>query len=91
MQLTTPDFSAYGVSFPGSPNIIIGFNNYIAWAVTNAGRDVKDYYELKFKNEGMNEYWYNGEWVKPSKRPELIKIKERDAFIDTVSYTASVQ
>jgi len=88
MQLSTPDFTAYGVSFPGSPNIIIGFNNYIAWAVTNAGRDVKDYFEMKFKDDKMNDYWYNGEWVKTTKRFEVMKIKGRPDMIDTVAYTS---
>jgi penicillin amidase len=87
MQLTTPDFSVYGVSFPGSPNIIIGFNNYIAWAVTNAGRDVKDYYEIKFRDSHMNDYWYDGEYTRASKRPEVIKIKGKEPIIDTVTYT----
>src|SRR5262249_7650436 len=31
MQLSTPAGSAYGVSLPGSPFIIIGFNDSIAW------------------------------------------------------------
>ena len=49
MQLETPASNSYGVSLPGSPFIIIGFNDSIAWGVTNAQRDVKDYYEIKFK------------------------------------------
>ncbi|MEI9809163.1 MAG: penicillin acylase family protein [Bacteroidota bacterium] len=49
MQLSTPTSNAYGVSLPGSPFIIIGFNDNIAWGVTNAQRDVKDYFEIKFK------------------------------------------
>jgi penicillin amidase len=53
IQITTPQYSCYGASFPGSPAIIIGFNNNIAWGVTNAGRDVKDYYQLEFKDASM--------------------------------------
>ncbi len=41
MQITTPTFNVYGVSFPGAPAIIIGFNEHIAWGVTNAARDVR--------------------------------------------------
>jgi penicillin amidase len=50
VQITTPTHSTYGASFPGSPAVIIGFNDSLAWGVTNAGRDVLDYYELKFKD-----------------------------------------
>src|SRR5690606_10098805 len=42
MQISTPSYNTYGVSFPGAPSIVIGFNDSCAWAVTNAGRDVKD-------------------------------------------------
>jgi len=87
MQLSTPDFTAYGVSFPGSPNIIIGFNDHIAWAVTNAGRDVKDYYELKMRDDNMNQYWYDGEWAGTTKRVEVIKIKGKPALNDTIAFT----
>jgi penicillin amidase len=87
MQLSTPDFSCYGVSFPGSPNIIIGFNDYIGWAVTNAGRDVKDYYELKFKNAASKEYWYNGEWKATTTRIDTILIKGGAPLYDTIQFT----
>jgi penicillin G amidase len=50
MQLSTPDFNVYGVTFPGAPNIIIGFNDSIAFGFTNAGRDVKDYYEIRYEH-----------------------------------------
>ena len=35
----------YGVTIPGSPFIVIGFNRDVAWSVTNAGLDVLDFYE----------------------------------------------
>ena len=87
MQLSTPNFNAYGVTFPGAPNVIIGFNDSIAFGFTNAGRDVKDYYEIKFKDESMNEYWFDSTWVKPEKRFEHISIRGKKEIIDTVTYT----
>jgi penicillin amidase len=87
MQLSTPNFNAYGVTFPGSPNVIIGFNDSIAFGFTNAGRDVKDYYEITFRDESMNEYMFNNEWIKSSKREELINIRGGAEMRDTVTYT----
>lgn len=87
MQLTTPEFSAYGVSFPGSPNIIIGFNEHISFGFTNAGRDVKDYYDIRFQDTSMNSYWFNGAWKPTDKRVEIIKIKGGRELLDTVAYT----
>lgn len=87
MQVSTPNFNAYGVTFPGAPNIIIGFNDSIAFGFTNAGRDVKDYYEIKFRDESMNEYWFDSAWIKSEKRYEHIGIRGQNEMTDTVTYT----
>ena len=36
--------ASQGVSFPGLPGIILGYNNYVAWGGTVAGYDVADVY-----------------------------------------------
>ncbi len=87
MQITTPTLNTYGASFPGAPCIIIGFNDSIAWGVTNAGRDVKDFYEIKFKDSTMQEYWFNGTWKKSDFRKEIIKIKGQPDDIENIAMT----
>ncbi len=87
IQLKTPTSNTYGVSLPGSPFIIIGFNDSIAWGVTNAQRDVKDYYEIKFKDKSKQEYWFNGKWEKTTLKEETIKVKGGATVKDTVAYT----
>lgn len=87
MQISTPDYNAYGVSFPGAPSIIIGYNDSIAWGVTNGGRDVRDYYEIRFKDESRRQYWFDSSWQPTQFRYEEIKIKGKPAFHDTVAYT----
>ncbi|MFZ9241071.1 MAG: penicillin acylase family protein, partial [Chitinophagaceae bacterium] len=37
IQLHTKQFNSYGVSFPGLPGVVIGFNDSIAFGFTNAG------------------------------------------------------
>ena len=87
IQISTPGYNSYGVSFPGAPSIIIGYNDSIAWGVTNGGRDVRDYYEIKFKDESRKEYWFDSAWQPTQFRYEQIKIKGKASFIDTVAYT----
>ena len=87
IQIETPRFNAYGVSFPSAPGIIIGFNDHCAFGVTNAGRDVRDYYTVKFKDSSRTAYLYNGEWKSTEFRYEHIKIKDKAELIDTVAYT----
>lgn len=87
MQIHTPQYNAYGVSFPAAPGIIIGFNDSCAFGVTNAGRDVRDYYSIEFKDASRTAYRYNGEWKQTDLRIETIKIKGKPDVYDTVAYT----
>lgn len=75
LQISTPNFNAYGVSFPGSPCVIIGFNDSCAFGFTNSQRDVRDYYEIQFKDSTMQEYWFDSAWKQTVFRDEIIKIK----------------
>ena len=87
MQLHTPQLNVYGATFPGAPSVIIGFNDSCAWGVTNGGRDVRDYYEIKFKDKSKKEYWYDSAWKKTEFRYEAILIKDSATYMDTVAYT----
>lgn len=86
-QLHLPDLNVYGVTLPGAPGIVIGFNEKVAWGVTNAGRDVKDFFTIQFKDKSRNEYRYADSWKKTSKRIEDIKIAGGETYFDTVVYT----
>ncbi|WP_026135782.1 penicillin acylase family protein [Nafulsella turpanensis] len=93
LQLTNPDANTYGVSLPGAPGIIIGFNDSIAWGVTNATRDVMDWYAIRFKTDERDEYEYDGKWLKTEERIEKIKVRPGNFWqgeeiqLDTVIYT----
>jgi penicillin G amidase len=87
MQLHTPTMNVYGVGFPSVPGIVIGYNDSIAIGLTNAGRDVMDYYQVKFKDASRNEYWYKNQWQAAEHRIEKIKVKGGETIIDTVAYT----
>jgi len=87
MQLSCPGFNTYGATFPGAPGVIIGFNDSCAFGFTDGMRDVRDYYEIKFKDESKREYWFNGKWVPSDFRMEHIIQKDAPEFIDTVAYT----
>ncbi len=87
MQLHSPRLNVYGATFPGAPAVIIGYNDSCSWGVTNGGRDVRDYYEIKFKDDSRREYWYDSAWRKTEFRYETILIKDSASYIDTVAYT----
>lgn len=87
IQLHAPGLNAYGVSLPGAPGIVIGFNKDIAWGVTNVAADVLDFYQIKFKDNTHKSYWYNNQWKNTSTRLETIIVKGQKDIKDTVFYT----
>ncbi len=87
VQISTPQYNVYGVSLPGAPAVIIGFNDSIAWGITNGSRDVLDYYKIEFRNEDHDEYLFNNQWAKAEKQVESYVIKGGGVFYDTVAYT----
>lgn len=87
MQLTTPSMNVYGATFPGSPSVIIGFNDSIAFGFTNAQRDVKDYYRIRFKDASKKEYWFDSSWKTSQLKIEEIKVRGGASIYDTVAYT----
>ena len=87
VQLQTPEVNVLGATLPGAPGVIIGCNDSIAWGVTNATRDVKDWYKITFNNDLRNEYLFDGKYLKAQPRIEKIKIRGEDIFYDTVMYT----
>jgi penicillin G amidase len=87
MQIVTPTMNVYGVTFPGTQSIIIGFNEHIAFGFTNAQRDVKDYFQVKFRDESKKEYWFDSSWKISQLRVETIKVRGSADILDTVAYT----
>jgi penicillin amidase len=75
VQLVSPTVNVYGVSLPGTPTIVIGFNDKIAWSITNAYTDAADFYLLQFKDDKLEEYLHDGVWKKTSLRKEIIKVR----------------
>jgi len=87
IHLNAPGMNVMGSSLPGAPGVVIGFNDSIAWGVTNGQRDVVDYYKIRFKDATMNEYLSDSVWKKSRKVIEKFDVRGQDPFYDTVTYT----
>ncbi len=87
IQLHAPGLNAYGVSLPGAPGIIVGFNKRIAWGVTNVAADVLDFYSVRFKDETYTSYWYDHKWKSTKMVREKIRVRGGKTVTDTVYYT----
>ena len=86
-QLHCPDFNAYGVSLPGFPGIIIGFNENISWGMTNVSHDVLDWYQIKWANNERSKYIVDDQIKEVEFKIEAFKIAGEKTVYDTVRYT----
>lgn len=87
VQIHTPTFNCYGVSLPGVPGVIIGFNEHLAWGITNASHDVADWYRIQWSNDQHTAYRYDDTERPATYRVETIGVKGRPPVQDTVTYT----
>lgn len=87
IQLSAPGISVYGVSMPGGPAVIAGFNRKIAWGMTNGNDDVFDWYRTTFKDSTLAEYEYGGQWRPTRRVVEAVKVRGGPTVLDTVFHT----
>jgi penicillin amidase len=70
-------YRVVGASLPGTPGVVIGHNEEIAWSVTAALTDVQDLYVERFKEGGSSLYEHAGGWREAGIRIEEIPVRGR--------------
>jgi penicillin amidase len=88
LQLRTPQLNVYGVTIPGAPGVIIGFNDSIAWGVTTGSAGVADYYLVEYQDDKDLAYRTAKGWEPVTIRVETYKLKGGGEFIDSVRFVA---
>ncbi|MBX2817655.1 MAG: penicillin acylase family protein [Saprospiraceae bacterium] len=88
IHLQSKEQNCYGVSLPGIPSVIIGFNEDIAWGQTNVGQDVLDWYQVEWVDASRQSYRLDGEIEPVQMRIEEISVRGQEAIRDTIRYTS---
>ncbi|MFQ6617170.1 MAG: penicillin acylase family protein, partial [Fidelibacterota bacterium] len=87
-HLHSPNFQVTGVTFPGVPGVIIGYNSSIAWGLTNAFPDVQDLYIEKVPENNPDYYLENNSPQKFEKIVEIIDVKGEQPHEEEVLLTS---
>jgi len=83
IHLTAPGWNVAGFTFAGSPLVVIGHNDRIAWGFTNSNADVEDLYTETMNPANPTEYRFGNTWVGVQTRREVIQVKgEQDVSLD---------
>ena len=79
----------YGVTIPGAPTIIIGFNREVAWTFTNSQADVVDFYAERVDDQrAPTRYMLDGAWKELELRVERYRDPDGAVIaIDTIRYS----
>lgn len=77
MHIRLKDRNIRGVTFPGVPLIVIGWNDRLAWGFTNVGADVIDFYTYVWNG---TRYLYKGKWLEPQREVKTIRVKTAEGF-----------
>ena len=78
IHIHTPEINSYGVSLPGVPGIIIGFNEDIAWGMTNVGQDVTDWYSIDWVDTDKTKYLLDGKEIESKSITYDIAVKGQE-------------
>lgn len=76
-----------GVGFPGTPGVVIGHNDRIAWGVTNLGADTMDLVVEKVDRDDPTNYELEGRLLPMEIKRETIKVAGDDPVVIEVRRT----
>lgn len=71
-------FNARGIGVAGSPILLIGFTDRVAWGMTALGADQADLFRLETDPARPNQYRFDAEWRPMTVHREIIKVKGAD-------------
>ena len=62
LTMDSPNYHAAGVSIPGTPVVLIGHNEHIAWSLTDAQNQQTFFYQEHEDSSLPNHYMWKGAW-----------------------------
>jgi penicillin amidase len=78
---------AAGLILPGTPLLVAGSNQHIAWGETNLTGDFLDLVRLDVNPDHPDQYRVNSQWQRFDEYPETIRVKDSEAKHIVVKHT----
>jgi len=78
-HIQAPGLDVSGIALPGTPGVLAGHNQRIAWGITSLQFAVQDLYIEQF-DERTGRYSYRGQVEQARPERELIRVKGQPAF-----------
>ncbi len=85
LHLHGAGYNVAGVSLPGTPTVVIGHNDNVAWGLTSVMPDDADFY-LEMTNSA-GEYFFRETWKPMTITRDTILVKDSSAVVFTIRST----
>lgn len=76
-HLSAPGLEVMGATLPGTPAVLLGRTDKIAWGFTNTGTDVQDMFIEQLNTENPNQYLTPDGYQDFVTRKEIIKVQDK--------------
>ncbi|MDF1539926.1 MAG: penicillin acylase family protein, partial [Candidatus Thorarchaeota archaeon] len=87
-QIVVPgELNVQGGTLPGTPGVLIGHTEHMAWGMTNCGSDFVDLFVEEINSEDPSQYRYGDEWLDFEVVDESILTKEGEIIPFNVNWT----
>ncbi len=86
-HLHAPGINVSGVSFIGSPGVMIGHNEHVAWGITNGFADVQDLYMERPHADDPTRFAWGETWEQAEVIEETISIRKQAPHVEEVVIT----
>ncbi|WP_445369113.1 penicillin acylase family protein [Methylomonas sp. BW4-1] len=87
VELQYPEVRAVGLNLPGTPFLVSGSNQHVAWGVTNLSGDFLDLVKLEINPDNAGQYRVGDHWQDFQERHETIQIKNAEPKALTIRET----
>ena len=86
-QVVENQLDVTGVMLPGSPFVVAGHNENIAWGMTNVMVDDMDFYLETINPENPNQYRFNNQWHEMNIKTETFKTRTGNTVKKELKFT----
>ena len=80
-------FNVRGIGIPGSPVMLLGFNENCSWGLTALGSDNADLFQEKLRPGTRNVVAWQDTWERIEEREETIRVKHGQSVVYTIRTT----
>jgi penicillin amidase len=80
VHLKAPGINVIGATFPGTPYVMIGHNEKVAWGFTDSMADRVDLFIEKLNPDDKAKYWFKDHWENIKTNKIEIRVKGKSGY-----------